>query len=246
LSQRDIYEGFDYSTFDLVALRRLELYKKPPTYQVSTHWGCGCFLDPPGYPTHFLRSVYTQYGNSPSRGATEVVDYKGELYVTRHEEDWKRIPSSVEPGKAWDYMSAKHDRLMRRIWKPLPLDHERVRLWQIHAYCYFKNCYSLDGDERNVDKMVNFGPDQFHLGYLMIRKYYPEAEPHVEWSQLEGYGRNSLGIGDWIDMEAVRPTPETCWPDNSRMRGSGGNGHPMNGKWCQWCGWYEGSQEARP
>lgn len=236
---RNIYDGFDYSTIDLAILKRMGQYSLPNGKQLSSSWGAGCFMDPPGYPTYFLRSVYTRSGNNPEAGPTEVFDYFGALYVTRRAEDWKHIPVGTD---VWDYIQEQHADLMRNLWNPLPIDHQRVQFWIRRTMSYFRNCYSKDGDDRNVSNMVRFGPPDYHLGYICVKYFYPDVTIEIVSLENSGaYGRNTLGIGDWIEREAVQPTPDRCWPTNGRMDDSGWC-HAQNGSWCQYCGWYEGER----
>lgn len=52
------------------------------------------------------------------------------------------------------------------------------------VYKYFKHCYSPDGVDRNVsnciiDKTNSLLPE-YHLGYLMIKKYFPNEKPRLD------------------------------------------------------------------
>jgi hypothetical protein len=67
-------------------------------------------------------------------------------------------------------------------------------------------------------------PDN-HNATRTIRKYYPQFVPTEELID-----NTPLSIGDWWAKLEERPTPETC-PGEYGMK------HPVNGEWCQFCGW---------
>jgi hypothetical protein len=117
-----------YETIDIVRLRRLAHYNKPPTYELQSDPGNGCFLDPPGYPSYFTRSVYTQHGNNPWRGPQMVL--LGRVVQTAREDHEK--------------VSAR----LKRLYKPLPLDHPRTRAWVQELYKHLQHCYRDPADPK--------------------------------------------------------------------------------------------------
>ena len=152
----------DYSTIDLDALRKLPTYRLPPSYHLQDSPGNGCFGDhPPGYPTYFTRSVYTRSGNNPGRGPQMVIEHEGTLYVVQHHDDWKR-------GKDWDGVREIWDRRLRKLWRPLPLGHERVRLWVEDAYRHHAHCYvddarpAGDSDRTVIWPVPSYKLEHFH------------------------------------------------------------------------------------
>lgn len=129
----------DWSTINLVQLRRLPVYRLPPTYKLQDDSGNGCAGDPPGFPTYFTRSVYTQYGNNPPRGYS--------LVITGPDTGGCR---GVEPANwagSWEENRAKHDALMLRLWNKLPLDHPRTRAWIAATFSHHRHCYRVPGTE---------------------------------------------------------------------------------------------------
>lgn len=118
----------DYSTFNADAMRALPELQLRPGCRVSPGLGSGCFMDAPGFPSYFVQHVYTTRGDSPSRGAVAVIKFEGVYRVIETAENWPK------EGEA-------HER-MRKLWQPLPLDHERVRLWILTCYSYFGTCYA--------------------------------------------------------------------------------------------------------
>ena len=241
--------SYDYSTIDTDRLARLPLYKKPPTYDLQRDPGNGCYLDPPGYPTYFTRSVYTQHGNSPARGPQLIL-----------------LGRVVDPGTGGFDLA---DRL-KKLYKPLPIDHPRVVAWITALYRYFHNCYRnpCAGGENEMliypvpyHRLRSFVDDprfsdnwrevekisialanrkleaaaqpvaipENHMAVIRIREFYPDYEP--DFYQISA---NSTPLpGDWWERLAENPGPDHC-------PGLHGRKHPASGNWCQMCGWREG------
>src|SRR5260221_474071 len=130
------FERADYSTINLNALRRLPVYNLPPTYHLSG-FGAACAGDAPGFPTYFLRGVYTQYGNSPHNGPDHVITDQED--ANKH----YRIPGN------WDFSSKENT--FHRLWVPLPIDHPRVWLWMQATYVHMQHCYN-DPEEQEYGR----------------------------------------------------------------------------------------------
>lgn len=173
-------EYMDFSTIDVNKLRRHTLYKKPATYTIDTRPGSANFLDAPGYPTHFLRNVYTQYGNDPKGEEILVINDPADV-------DTCYVVSQGYPRRSF-----------RRLWVPLPEFHERVQLWEMQVYDYMHECYARPVGERNVSDcyilkytkereiIQDEGYQQYvfpdnALAILLIREFYPEHIPQEEW-----------------------------------------------------------------
>lgn len=128
--------------FDLSTINQAELKKLPianlKTDRASDHHGCGCAGDPPGFPTYFLRSVYSESGNDARSGINQVIaDDAGRLRVVDRN-NWRA-------GETWETHSAKHDALMRRLWLPLPIDHPRTVAWIHSTFSHHAHCYHTAG-----------------------------------------------------------------------------------------------------
>ena len=118
----------DFSTINIAALKRLKAYELPPSYHLQDEPGNGCFGDAPGYPTYFTRNVYTGHGNCPpyrEGRVTQVISFEGKLYVTQ----WHGQTDEA------------HQKLLRKLWKPLPVDHLRTKLWMTSLYRHMAHCY---------------------------------------------------------------------------------------------------------
>jgi len=243
----------DYSTIDLARLAALGVYKRPATYHVDSHTGSACYLDPPGFPSYFVRDVWTSHGNYPGRGAVQVI------------RDPEGVDHPVRDAK--DPLDGRLGTLLRSLWKPLPLDHPRTRLWIRAVHSHLKDCYA-DPDrpggrplvypipsyelrefvddprfsdewraqERAAVARANADleerakrlatPDN-HLAVRRVREFYPEYQPEPDLIRRASVGR----AGDWWETESAAPSPETCRPRSVKRT------HPVNGTWCQWCGW---------
>lgn len=242
----------DFSTINLKALSRLRQYKLPPAYHLQKGSGNGCAGDPPGFPTYFTRSVYTQSGSSRRGSPQQVISFQGVLYVTLGDDDSEKA----------------HDRYMR-LWKPLPLDHERTRLWIASTYSHHQHCYtdaerpeygrpgclvypvpyyklkSFTDDPRFSDEYrtaARAEVDAFnrqereradkiaipenHQAVRIIRRFYPEHVP-----DLDLIDNPPKITGQWWETEPTQPSEENC-ARTQRWN----NKHPFNVMWCQWCG----------
>lgn len=71
-----------------------------------------------------------------------------------------------------------------------------------------------------------------HGAFRTVQRFYPDAQPRLDLIAEPG----PIG-GSWWETDAVQPTPETCRP-RTTFRTLGCAGHPLNGTWCQWCGWH--------
>lgn len=73
-------------------------------------------------------------------------------------------------------------------------------------------------------------PDN-HDGTIIVRRYYPDFNPTSEL--IAG----PASPGNWWEVMSQQPTPDRC-------PGQYGNPHPVNGSWCQMCGWHEERKAA--
>jgi hypothetical protein len=165
----------DISTLKLDRLQRLP--QLPGGMGVNTQMGSGCFLEPPGHPSYFMRSVggdCRAYVISIGDGVY-IVD--GETYNG----GWKDVN--------WVKYGAPKDRQERLNWlySPLPVDHPRVRAWIEQLYRHQRNCYRIEGEK----DFVVF-PTQSH-DFIKMGLFVPE--PSGREAKLEG------GIFDHLSEE---------------------------------------------
>jgi len=218
---------------DETRVRRLKVYKKPSTYEISRSEGAGCFMDPPGFPTYFLRAVYTKHGNTPPKGPDYVICLGDAVY---------RVPPLWQDGD--------RDWFMRRLWPPLPLEHERTKEWIRACFAYFAKGWQLADSAAVADlefKGTCASPDEIKetaadLGADLakyrpvsyVREFYPDADPEA---LVNEYGTAGPRPGDWWGRFSRQPSPDECPGDHI---GRGRRQHPTSGTWCQFCGWQKG------
>jgi hypothetical protein len=116
---------------DLSTINREVLDTLPPVRMIPGghlgSQGMGCYLDPPGFPTYFIRPQYTRNGKSPRQGTD--VELLGR-----------------EIARAEDYRSEGYKELYRRLYLPLPFDHPRVQAWIVAVFTHMRHSY------RDVDR----------------------------------------------------------------------------------------------
>lgn len=133
-----------------------EHYKLPSTYRLGSP-GVGSFLEPPNHPRYETQSIFTQYGNYPPASQPRLY-YRGRGFSDIEEID--------------------------KLFKPLPYDDPKVKLWEEDLYAYFATCYSRDGKTRNVSESdcgikPSQRPETYHLAYLAVKERYPDAKPRT-------------------------------------------------------------------
>lgn len=224
-------------TIDPSALAALPVATIAPTYHIDRSEGSGCFMDPPGFPSYFIRHVYDRNGNDPSKGPEAVImDDSGTFRVL-----WRAEHYNEKARKA----------TLASLYRPLPIDHPRVKAWIRTCFGYFRNGWVKAEGSRNVADLLfshlpipetmaatGYGLERYRpVDY--IRQWYPEADPValvMEYADGDGYGKG--GPGDWWERHSRKPTPEQCPGDTI----GGHRGHPTSGTWCQFCGWVAPSE----
>jgi hypothetical protein len=256
--------SMDWSTINLPLLHRLPVWKSSGTnWSVSDHPGMGCFGDPPGYPSYFLRPVYIGGNRSSHRnGAPEVVITEGGEH---------RVVMSV--GQHHESLAT----LTRKLWIPLPYGHERVKLWIRATYRHLRHCYRDDAGivaEKNDNGMIVYPVPYYKLRVFQDDPRFSEAWRHAERRAVDTFNAdvrersarvatpdNHCAVrvirkfypehaadldlisdvtvdheGDWWETEAARPGIGDCRPRN----GIGATDHAI--QWCQWCGRQAGEE----
>jgi len=232
----------------------------PPGYSLSEGMGSGCFLDPPGYPSYFLRYLYTPRGNNPRWGPqVYILDPEGTPRIIKN-------PSV----------------LYRRLYLPLPENHPRMRLWLAAVYTHMARGYinptgkfapshgkimfwglepfspkHFQDDPRFSDdyrSMESQAVTQFnqklsqewdrialpenHAAVQHVRQYFPHHKPEVEW--IEDPSTCPRGANWWEVFGSVPINVDECSAQLHIQHGSSYPNrwsHPVNVTWCQQCGW---------
>ncbi len=253
------FPQFDTSTVSAARLAYRAPVKLAPSYHLQTSFGNACYMNPPGHPAYFTRSIYTMHGNSPARGA------QMELFGAIVQTD--KTPYDKIAG------------ILDSLYLPIPEDSARVQAWEAHVYqhlargyynpaepgygqsvgnAYYWPCKPGDiladkfgfktfrddprfSEEWRTAQLADvaeanakaqefaesFCTPENHAAVLYIRKYYPNHAPRVDWISAP-----PKMAPNWYARLAERPTPETCPGDSFQA-------HPVNGAWCQVCGWSE-------
>ena len=206
----------DWSTINLQALEKFPEAKPYKNEHRSCDCGAGCYLDAPGYPSYFLESWYSPSGNQ----CRYLI--KGKEILGRKEDH--------------QVLSKR----LKKLWKPLSMDHPRVIEWIKAVTRHAQNCFVNPNKEISSPfvypskfEKTPFATEQELTDYTsnidntlavnMIRKFYPEYKV----DKLEVSKEN---IGHWYEVMSEKPTPENC-PGTMGMK------HPVNKTWCQLCGW---------
>jgi hypothetical protein len=241
----------DYSTLNLKALAKLQKYsRKPPSYHISMNMGMGCYLDPPGYPSYFLQQIYTEYGNDPYRGPQHLI-WTPELHY--------RIVYSVVDREP-------HQVNLRKLWLPLPLEHERTQLWVRAMLRHFKGGYYRPGETEYGQPKIGF----WDIGDFRTKIFVDDPrfsdtwrdaakaeiatynmDLQVQWTQIaipENHVATCL-IKKYYpeypyNFDLVPVRHEGDWwetydhkPTPEECPGSNGQKHSNMPTWCQMCGW---------
>jgi hypothetical protein len=251
----------DLSTLNAAELRKLPITELPARHHLQDDPGNGCVGDPPGYPTYLTRSVYTSNGDTPRRGAEQVIPFEGKLYVTLSADDWR-------PGDTWDYVHSRYKAIMRRLWNRLPLDHPRVQAWVTSTHQHHQNCYvddegiaeksmivysvpghklrSFVDDERFSDAWrakeraaIDAYNVEVRANYARVSTIDNHSAVRLIRAHYPEYSPKPLGEiearprpGDWWQRLAERPTASECRPP--MWFGA----HRKDG-WCQFCGYMD-------
>jgi hypothetical protein len=155
----------DFSTINTDLLMKLPVFTlhamQQKRYHLQENPGNGCYLDAPGYPTYYTRNVYTRNDNDVN-GGTTVIMYNGIGYDVS--DIWTR-------GDTWDVVYARHDALMKSLWRPLPIDHVRVQLWIMAVYRHMQHCYHSPEKDKNGSNIVIWPVPSYELQNVYTSKY---------------------------------------------------------------------------
>jgi hypothetical protein len=156
----------DFSTINLDLLAKLPAYTPAANY-VSNQTGSGCAGDAPGYPSYFIQHVYTPNGNTPRRGASAVIrDPQGVYRTVSTDEDYDKLKA-----------------LLRRLWKPLPFDHERTQAWVRETYRHHAKCYR--DDDRLITTARDSGIFIYPVPSYQLRSFQDDHRFSDEWRVAE-------------------------------------------------------------
>ena len=117
------------ATLHAEGVDRLPVYTLPPTYRLGDP-GMGCYGDPPGFPTYYLRPVYNGHGNTPRNAPDAVLlGTDGKL---------RRAEPKTTGGAGDDLRRAA---FWRNLYRALPIEHPRVQAWIAATMSHLATCY---------------------------------------------------------------------------------------------------------
>ena len=170
----------DLSTLNVAALAKLPvLGELPMGYHLQRDPGNGCYLDPPGYPSYFTRSVYTPDGANPGRGPTMVIaSPTGQRVVATADTEWLK-------GDTWDAVHARHKAQLRSLYAPLPFDHARVQAWVAAVHHHLQHCYADDAGVAEPPEYGRPGMVVFPVPSYKLRSFTDDARFSDDWRAKE-------------------------------------------------------------
>jgi hypothetical protein len=228
----------DFSTIDIEKLTSLPQWIPVNGTTIQKEPGNGCSGNPPGHPTYFTRNIYNFLGNN-LQDQKMVIYYCDKYYIV---------------GK----------KVLHALWKPLPLDHERTKLWISCTYKHYKNCYN----KFNGDIII------FPVPYYKLKKYNYDERWKEEFikhhcKEIDEFNNNIIKENEKVaipenhsavrfirkfypeyqpDLELIKNPPENnigLWWETIASQPlekecaatqRWGFKHPFNKTWCQWCG----------
>lgn len=224
--------------------------------------GSGCFMDPPSYPTHFYSIATGKGRNSGCMSLDSALDEEEAEHlpdavldrVRQLITDWQTTRPALDSPRALAWMADCYAHFKscyvddHQIAEPFEYDKPATIIYPVPSYKlkHFHDDPRFSEEWRTKEKaaieqanneiLAAYAkvaiPDN-HQAVRFIRKFYPEHQPRLDW-----IGTAPQNPGHWYKTLDAPPTPENCPGE----RGIGK--HPVNGSWCQFCGWHEDVKAA--
>jgi hypothetical protein len=222
--------------------------------------GQGCFMCPPSHPDHFKHLEYRDGGSGSVALSSVIEDEDG--YYSEHLEEhlleeirqtfakWENTKPAIDNPRTVAWMTHVYAHLNHcykddkaeaepfEYGKPATLIFPvpSYKLRQFHDDHRFSDTWrenevrqiNLANDEIRAKYAKVCTPDN-HAAVRFIREYYPEHTPRLDW-----IAQAPKNPGSWYETLEAPPKPEDC-PGDVKVKIK----HPVNGSWCQFCGWYE-------
>lgn len=233
----------DFSTIDTVQLRKHEVVIASRKY-VQDSCGNGCAGDAPGYPSYFTKTVY----GANDRMRCMAIELYGTLYAIWNADHDERDSAAI----------------LRRLWLPLPIDHQRVRLWIRETYRHHSRCYNGWGDDMVIYpvpawqlKVYTYDP-RWKEEFITAHKAEVDAsnERVIKHAQALATPENHNAVRlirkfypeHAPDLSLIENSPTESrgfWWETEAERPSEADcaatqrwhkKHPFSTSWCQWCG----------
>jgi hypothetical protein len=224
-------------------------YKLPAAYNLGSE-GCGCAGEPPGHPRYFVRSIYTKSGNCPPYNkpqyylnGTGFMDLK-EVDLLYGTNSFPKLPLDHPRTRGWIKGNYKH--FNHCYYHPTEKEYNRpmtviypVPNYKLKSFVddprfsdewREKEKASIEAYNNDIFKMTKeVAVPENHCAVVIIREYYPE----YLW-ELDLIENPPKITETWWERINEKPTPENC-PGSKSLRTK----HPVNGSWCQVCGWHK-------
>ena len=247
----------DLSTINREVLDKLPVYKG--AYRIDSHMGNGCFLDPPGYPSYFTSSIWTRYGDYPSTGP--YMSILGKVFATDKTTDKEReelleklyIKLPIDHPRVQEWIKHLYQHFQKCYIDdslgPQAMHADKVIIWPVpyyqlksfslpyknrKAYQYSRNLRIKRRDaidqENNIliEKYRKICIPENHDAYRHIKRIYPDAKAEDYFDYIKTPPKAYM----WYERLPKKPSPDECPGEDFKH-------HPVNGSWCQVCGWHK-------
>lgn len=222
--------------------------------------GQGCFMCPPSHPDHFQHLEYRD-GGSGSVSLSSVIEDEDGYYSEHLEEhllenikrilaDWEAKKPAIDNPRTLAWMAHVYAHL-KHCYKddkaeaePFEYGRPATLIFPVPSYKlrHFHDDKRFSQEWRTQEiEQVNRANEEIHAKYAkvctpdnhaavrFIREYYPEHTPRLDW-----IAQAPKNPGTWYETLDAPPKPEDC-PGDVKIRMK----HPVNGSWCQFCGYEE-------
>lgn len=220
--------------------------------------GAACFMDPPRYPTYSY-SIATQGGGWMGLDSAldeDEAEHLPDAVLNRARQllsEWQANKPAIDSPSVLAWMADCYAhfkncyRDTEQIAEPFEYDKPATIIYPVPSYKlrHFRDDHRFSNEWRTkehaaieqanadiLERYARVAIPENHLAVISIRKYYPEHSPRLDWIAAA-----PPAPGHWYTNLDAPPKPEDCPGE----RGIGQ--HPVNGSWCQFCGWHE---EAKP
>lgn len=252
-------EDFDLNTINMEELSKLPSYDSEVShyYHVDNHYGSACFLEPPGHPSYFIQSIYTFRGDHPYEGAQQLLlNHIISTDKTDHKKD-------LEPLLRRLYKKPKYNSFRVKAWEEnlysyfrscyvndsigdkalyaenlliFPIPFYKLNAFHIPYLCGKAYLYSRElrnkrkekinwQNNRMISEAKKIAIPENHAAFRHVKEWYPRAKP-----RLDLISKPPRTAPHWYERLLKKPTPENCIGEDFQE-------HPVNGTWCQVCGW---------
>ena len=225
-------------TLDRKAISALPVYMLPTGYTLGSP-GMGCFNDAPGYPTYYMQPVY--YWGNTLKNVPDAVIMGPDGHLRRLDRVYPSIKG--ENGEA-DWFASSHTSntawagAIRRLYKPLPLEHARVQAWIAQVGAHLKNCYTdAERPEYKKPGLLIFPVPAYKLRTFRDDPRWNDAYRAALRAEVEAFnaqeiehGIRTATVDNHRGVQAIREMYPDWSPPDGWMAGKVGDRH---GDWWE-------------